>query len=493
VLAAARTYALLGVDAREVRVEADVRTGLPCFALVGLPDAAVREARERVRAAVVNSGFEFPQRRITANLAPADLRKAGPGFDLALAAALLAATGQLPEGVLADVALAGELALDGSVRPVPGALAMAEAARRAKLRALVLPTASAREAALVADGALVPVDRLEQLKDLGRQSEPPPPPAPHSPGDVGVSTGGDLAELRGQPALRRALEIAAAGAHSLLIAGPPGAGKSLAARRLPSLLPPLEPAEAIEAARVASACGRPVEPAVAGLRPFRAPHHTISIAGLVGGGNPPRPGEATLAHRGVLFLDELPEFARNALEALRQPVEDGVIRVTRARYAIELPCRFQLVATANPCPCGRGARSGECTCDAGSVRAYEAKLTGALADRIDISLPVDQPDLGLFSEPGEGSAVVRERVLAARERQRVRADRPNGELDSRLIELDPEVDRMLADAGMRTGLSGRGRARVIRVARTIADLAGAGRVGCEHVAEAIALRRRERG
>jgi magnesium chelatase family protein len=494
VLAVARTYALLGVEAREVRVEADVRTGLPCFALVGLPDAAVREARERVRAALGNSGFEFPQKRITANLAPADLRKAGPGFDLALAAALLAATGQLPEGALSDVALAGELALDGSIRAVPGALAMAEAARRSSLRALVLPAASAREAALVADGAVVPVGRLEQLRDLGGEAEPrqPSPPRSAPAGDERLA---DLADLRGQPALRRALEIAAAGAHSLLITGPPGAGKSLAARRLPSLLPPLDPGEAIEAARVASACGRPVAPAVAGRRPFRAPHHTISIAGLVGGGNPPRPGEATLAHRGVLFLDELPEFTRGALEALRQPVEDGVVRVARARYAIELPCRFQLVAAANPCPCGRGARSGECTCEANMIRAYEAKLTGALADRIDISLRVDQPDLALFSEPGESSAAVRERVLDARERQRARNDggRANAEVAVEEIEIDDEIERLLAEAGAATGLSGRGRERVIRVARSVADLAGSARIGCEHVAEAIALRRREHG
>ena len=489
-LAVARTYALLGVEAREVRVEADVRNGLPGFALVGLPDAAVREARERVRAAIVNSGFEFPQRRITANLAPADLRKAGPGFDLALAAAVLAATGQLAEARLADVALAGELALDGAVRPVAGALAMAERARTAALRAVVLPAASAREAALLGAGTVVPVDRLEQLADLGGEREPHQrPPAEITSGPDRALP--DLADLRGQPALRRALEIAAAGSHSLLITGPPGAGKSLAARRLPSLLPPLDRREMLEAARVASACGRPVEPAVAGRRPFRAPHHSVSIAGLIGGGNPPRPGEVTLAHRGVLFLDELPEFARNALEALRQPVEDGLVRIVRARYAIELPCRFQLVAAANPCPCGRGASSGECTCDPSSIRSYEAKLTGALADRIDISLKVEQPDLAGFREPGEGSAAVRERVLAARERQCARAGAPNGELDAREIALGGDVERLLTAAGTASGLSGRGRERVLRIARTIADLAGREQIAGDDLAEAIALRRRE--
>jgi magnesium chelatase family protein len=302
----------------------------------------------------------------------------------------------------------------------------------------------------------------------------------------------DLAELRGQPALRRALEIAAAGGHSLLLNGPPGAGKSMAARRLPSILPPLSAGEAIEAARVASACGRPVEPAIAGQRPFRAPHHTISTAGLIGGGNPPRPGEATLAHRGVLFLDELPEFARGSLEALRQPLEDGFVRLVRARYAIDLPCRFQLVAAANPCPCGRGAGSGECTCGPGAVRAYEAKLTGALADRIDITLQVDHADLTVFSQPGESSAAVRDRVLGARERQGRRGGACNAELDAHAIRLDDQVERMLAEAGTATALSGRGREHVIRVARTIADLDGDERVAIDHVVEAMALRRRER-
>ena len=302
-LAIARTFSLLGVEAREVRVEADVRAGLPAFALVGLPDAAVRESRERVRAALSNSGFEFPQQRITANLAPADLRKAGPGFDLAIAAAILAATGQLPSAALADVALAGELALDGSIRAVPGALAMAEAARRAGARAIVVAAASAAEAALVDGVAVIPVERLEQLSAVGGEEEPE---APSSARPSANGAGPDLADLRGQPGLRRGLEVAAAGGHSLLISGPPGAGKSMAARRLPSILPPLGPAEAIEAARVASACGRPVEPVIAGRRPFRAPHHTISTAGLIGGGKPPRPGEVTLAHHGVLFIDELP-------------------------------------------------------------------------------------------------------------------------------------------------------------------------------------------
>jgi magnesium chelatase family protein len=488
VLATARTYALLGVEARDVRVEVDVRTGLPSFSLVGLPDVAVREARERVRAAIVNAGFEFPQKRIIANLAPADLRKAGPGFDLALAAALLAATDQLPVDLLTDVALAGELALDGSVRPVAGAMAMAEAAGAADLRALVVADANGPEAAVVGRSGVVPIARLDQLKTLGSPDEPPAPSPVDANGAPAI--GPDLADLRGQPALRRALEIAAAGGHSLLVTGPPGAGKSMAARRLPSILPPLTPVEAVAAARIASACGRPVAPAIAGRRPFRAPHHTVSTAGLIGGGNPPRPGEVTLAHHGVLFLDELPEFSRGSLEALRQPLEDGAVSVVRARYAIEFPSRFQLVAAANPCPCGRGPRSGNCTCGDAAVRAYEAKLTGALADRIDISLAVAQPDLAAFTTPGEGSRAVRERVIAARERQAGRGGPPNAARSAEEIELGADARSMLADSRLSATLGGRGRERVIRVSRTIADLAGRAEVDADDVVEAMTLRRR---
>ncbi len=391
-LASVRTFAILGIAAREVQVELDVANGgLPSFSLVGLPDAAVRESRERVRSALNNSGFKFPMHRITANLAPADLRKAGPSFDLAIAAALLGASGQLGPEQLSGVAIAGELALDGTIRPVPGVLAMAEAARCAGAEAIVVPAPNASEAGLAGGLRVVPLDRLEQLALLGTEAEPRAGPSPGWSDSGPASPGPDLADLRGQPYLRYALEVAAAGGHSLLVVGPPGAGKSLAARRLPSIMPPLGRSEAMEVLRVASACGKRVSPDAPPTRPFRAPHHTISTAGLVGGGSPPRAGEVTLSHGGVLFLDELGEFSRESLEALRQPLEEGRVTIVRAHHAIELPSRFMLVAASNPCPCGRGEDSGECECQPASTRRYRAKLSGALADRIDISISVERP------------------------------------------------------------------------------------------------------
>ncbi|MGH2990219.1 MAG: YifB family Mg chelatase-like AAA ATPase, partial [Solirubrobacterales bacterium] len=421
--AVARTFTLLGVAAHEVRVEVDVHSGLAAFSLVGLPDAAVRESRERVRAAVVNSDFEFPLHRITASLAPADLRKEGPGFDLAIAGALLAASEQLADEVLTRYRLAGELGLDGSIRPVAGVLAMAEEASRGGAGGIAVAADNALEAALVEGLDVVPLRTLKELAALGRgelapvdRADLPPPSSSGAGADLP-----DLADLRGQPFLRHALEVAAAGGHNLLMVGPPGAGKSLAARRLPSLLPPLARAESVEVTRIASICGRGPAPGLLAGRPFRAPHHTISTAGLVGGGNPPRPGEATVAHGGVLFLDELGEFSRAALEALRQPLENGRITVTRVRHSVELPCRFMLVAASNPCPCGRGESSNGCRCAEASVRRYEAKLSGALTDRIDISVGVEQPaGEALRAGPGESSAAVRERVAAARERQAAR-------------------------------------------------------------------------
>jgi magnesium chelatase family protein len=496
VLATARTFTLDGISARPVRVEVDVHRGLPNFTIVGLPDTAVREARERVRAALVNCGFEFPLRRIVVNLAPASLRKAGPGMDLAIAAALLSASGQLEWEGLAQVALAGELALDGSTQAVQGALAMTEAARESGAEAIVLPAENGPEAALVEGIGVIAVESLGHLTGLVEGSWDPPRPQPLALQLGSSPASPDLADLRGQPHLRHALEVAAAGGHSFLMVGPPGAGKSLAASRLPSILPPLAPAEALEVARIASACGR-LGSLPAG-RPLRAPHHTISAAGLIGGGAPPRPGEATLAHRGVLFLDELCEFRRDALEALRAPLETGEVSIARAGGQRSLPCRFMLAAAANPCPCGRGEIDPDCSCAPYDVQRYQGKLSGALADRIDILAAVAQPSAAeIGGAPGEPSAAVRERVCAARERQvwRLGAGRSNAEMtpaEVRACDLSGDAASLLADLYARQRLSGRAHDRALRLAQTLADLAGVEEIGEEQMAQALQMRRRER-
>jgi magnesium chelatase family protein len=491
--AIARTFALIGVNAEPVHVEVDIGSGLPSFTIVGLPDAAVRESRERVRSALTNSGFRYPQHRITANLAPADVRKAGPGFDLAIATALLVATGQLPGTVLDRYALAGELALDGTIRPVPGALAMAEGARGWGMSGVAVAPEDAAQAALVDDIEVVPVDHVTKLRELGEGTIEPVPhlPPPEPPADEVP----DLADLRGHPVLRRCLEIAAAGAHSLLLIGPPGGGKTLALQRLPSLLPPLSGGEVIEVTRIAGVCGENGGPRV--RRPFRAPHHTVSGRALVGGGSPPRPGEVTRAHRGVLFLDELGEFRRDALEALRVPLEEGVVTVTRTTGTVELPCRFMLVAASNPCPCGNGPDSGECECHPGAVTRYMAKLSGALADRIDITLPVDPPPVEeLVDEEVEDSRPIRERVIEARrvQEKRLGAGRTNADMTPselrRHCELDREGRQTLEQGHRQLGLSARGWDRCLRLARTIADLAGEERISVDHVTEALDKRRK---
>lgn len=496
VLATARTFTLDGISARPVRVEVDVHRGLPSFAIVGLPDTAVREARERVRAALVNCGFEFPLRRIVVNLAPASLRKVGPGMDLAIAAALLSASGQLPWEGIERVALAGELALDGSVRAINGALAIAEAAREDGAEMVVVPAENGPEAALAEGVEVVALDAVSGLPDLAAGERGLARPEPLALRVEAAPGAPDLADLRGQPHLRYALEVAAAGGHSLLMIGPPGAGKSLAASRLPSILPPLALPEALEVARIASACGRLA--ALPGGRPFRAPHHTISPAGLIGGGSPPRPGEATLAHRGVLFLDELCEFRRDALEALRAPVETGEVTIARAAGGRRLPCRFMLVAASNPCPCGRGEADPECDCAPLAIQRYQGRLSGALADRIDVLAAVRQPGAAeIGGAPGEPSAAVRERVAAARERQeeRLGCGRSNAEMtpaEARECSVSPEAASLLAELYSRHRLSGRAHDRVLRLARTVADLAEEETIGREQMAQALQLRRRDR-
>lgn len=497
VLATARTFTLDGIAARPVRVEVDVHRGLPSFAIVGLPDAAVREARERVRAALVNCGFEFPLQRIVVNLAPASLRKAGPGMDLAIAVALLSASGQFEWEAQPRAAMAGELALDGALRTVNGALAIAEAARAEGAEAIMLPAENGPEAALVDGIDVLPLRSLGQLSDLVAGEWEPPRPQPLELAH-GVAAAPDLADLRGQPHLRYALEVAAAGNHSLLMIGPPGAGKSLAAARLPSILPPLANSEALEVARIASACGR-LGGALPGARPFRVPHHTISAAGLIGGGTPPRPGEVTHAHRGVLFLDELCEFRRDALEALRAPLESGVVSIVRAGGSRSLPCRFMLVAASNPCPCGRGETDPDCGCPPVAVQRYQGRLSGALADRLDILAAVRQPSAEeIGGGPGEPSADVRARVVLARERQerRLGSGRCNAEMtpaEARACTLSAPAAGLLAELYARQRLSGRAHDRALRLARTIADLEGVERIGEEQMARALQLRRRDRG
>jgi magnesium chelatase family protein len=496
-LATAQTFTLDGIAARAVQVEVDVHRGLPAFSIVGLPDAAVREARERVRAALANCGFEFPLRRIVANLAPASLRKAGPGLDLPIAVALLVASGQLGWERLPSLAMAGELALDGSVRPIPGVLAIAEAARERGAEAILVPSENGSEAALVEGIEVLGLDTLAQVAGLAAGEWTPACPSPLSLPAMPQTGAADLADLRGQPHLRYALEVAAAGGHSLLMVGPPGAGKSLAAARLPSILPPLGSEEGLEVARIASACGRLGE-RFGGGRPFRAPHHTVSPAGLVGGGNPPGPGEATLAHRGVLFLDELCEFRRDSLEALRAPLETGWVAISRAGANRRLPCRFMLVAASNPCPCGRGEADPECSCAPLAVRRYQGRLSGALADRLDLLVAIRQPSAAeIGGPPGEPSSAVRERVGEARERQEARlgAGRSNAEMspaEARECALEEDAAALLAETYKRRRLSGRAHDRVLRLARTIADLAGAESIGRDQIAQALQLRRRDR-
>jgi magnesium chelatase family protein len=487
-LALVRTRALDGLAAPEVTVEVHLANGLPSFTLVGLPDTEVREARDRVRAALVTSQFKFPQRRITVNLAPADLPKEGGRFDLPIALGILAASGQIASRSLEGHEFCGELSLDGSLRGIRGPLAAALASGKAR-RALALPRVNADEAALARGVTVLPANSLLALcAHLAGHD----PILPHvAPARALAPNVPDLADVRGQLQARRALEVAAAGGHSILFFGPPGTGKSMLAQRLPGLLPPLDENEALESAAVLS-LGGAFDAARWGLRPFRAPHHSASAAALIGGGSVPRPGEVSLAHHGVLFLDELPEFDRRVLESLREPLETGMVSVARAQRRAEFPARFQLVAAMNPCPCGyAGHPSRACTCSPGQIARYRARLSGPLLDRIDLMIEVPAvpfADLAT-STASESSAEVRARVVRAHERQMSRQGVANARLEAGRVESlcapDAAGAALLATAMERLKLSARAYHRVLRVARTLADLGGAERPGTVQMAEAI--------
>ena len=508
--------AVIGLDGAPICVEVDISSGMPKTTIVGLPDAAVDEARERVRSAIRNAGAGFPTKRVTVNLAPAHIRKEGAGYDLPIAVGMLVATGQICESAVQDTLFLGELALDGELRHVRGVLSVTAAARDAEVRRIVVPKVDAEEASLIDGIEVVAVDSLRDWIEIATEERPladaiwPSAPLVEEEDPGSSYDGHDFSDVRGQEHVKRAIEVAAAGGHNLLMCGPPGAGKTLLASCLPGILPPLTTQEALEVTKIASVSGMTGGNKLIRERPFRAPHHTISNAGLVGGGQRLRPGEVTMAHRGVLFLDELPEFSVRALEAMRQPLEDRHITISRAHGSVTYPADICLVAAMNPCPCGNFGSDQHCTCTDGSVYRYQRRISGPVLDRIDLFVDVPRVDVQKLMQSTNGaappsiepSAEVRKRVVRARVVQRERfgdhGPNANSSLSAREVNehcyrlLDDRARTLIQEAVDRLSLSARGFHRVLKVSRTISDLAGSETITAQHVAEAVQYRRRSK-